>query len=117
MHSKIFCGDEFHLGAQHKTATRRTCRRKNQCRTNLYLYIGCTSLRLSLPAFSEHHVAHVRFTHIACRIPVKIVSRARPWGVSVLIQRRRLLLCASRLPLHWLETEWLSSFIRTMPCG
>lgn len=48
-----------------------------QCQMSLYLYIECTSLRMSLPAFSGRRAAHVRCTHIACRILVKIAFRAR----------------------------------------
>src|SRR4051812_39430899 len=92
-------------------------RRNIQCPNILYPYIECTSFRCSLHAFLATRAIHVRFTHIACRILVKIVCRARPWRVSVLIQLRPLLPCGSFLPSGSSETEWLSSFTRTMPCG
>lgn len=80
--------------AQRKPATGLTLPKgKIQCQTNLYLYIECTSLRMSLPAFWATHAAYVQLTYIACQIPVKIASRVRPSGVSVLILRRRLLPC------------------------
>ena len=74
----VFAGGKASPSASTQTSNRLICEGEIQCRTNLYLYIECISHRLSLPAFWEFRAAHVRFTPIACRIPVKIVSRARP---------------------------------------
>ena len=49
-----------------------------QCQTSSYLYIECTSRRLSLPACWVIRAARVRLTHIVCPIPARIAFRARP---------------------------------------